>query len=126
MFADDPLKLEHVNNDNGFICKSITNGFTNKSIICKCGSNINLCMIEPILIEHYAGKWPFWLSPRQISVVPIAPQYNDYADKVRQIYHDQNFFVDVDLGPEKFQRKIRNAQLEQYNFVFVVGEKRKV
>ena len=76
-----------------------------------------------ILIENYGGKWPFWLSPRQICVIPIDPEFNAYANEVHQIYHNHGFFVEIDLGTEKLNKKIRNAQLEQFNFVFVIGER---
>ncbi|XP_066100364.1 threonine--tRNA ligase 1, cytoplasmic [Saccopteryx bilineata] len=79
-----------------------------------------------ILTENYAGKWPFWLSPRQVMVVPVGPTCDEYAQKVRQQFHDAEFMVDVDLDPGcTLNKKIRNAQLAQYNFILVVGEKEK-
>ncbi|GAP93073.1 putative threonyl-tRNA synthetase [Rosellinia necatrix] len=74
-----------------------------------------------ILIEHFGGKWPFWLSPRQILVVPIMPAVNAYAEEVRTLFHNRGFHADADLGANKFQKKIRTGQLDQYNFIFVVG-----
>lgn len=77
-----------------------------------------------ILCENYGGKWPFWLSPRQSIVVPVAPPFDEYAHKVRQEIHDAGFICDLDLDPgTTMNKKIRNAQLDQYNFIFVVGEK---
>eukprot|EP00106_Octopus_bimaculoides_P021350 XP_014788792.1 PREDICTED: threonine--tRNA ligase, cytoplasmic-like [Octopus bimaculoides] len=77
-----------------------------------------------ILCENYAGKWPFWLSPRQSIVVPVAPPFDDYAQLVSKQIHDAGFICDVDLDPgTTMNKKIRNAQLAQYNFIFVVGEK---
>eukprot|EP01116_Phalansterium_solitarium_P016837 TRINITY_DN39_c1_g1_i1.p1 TRINITY_DN39_c1_g1~~TRINITY_DN39_c1_g1_i1.p1 ORF type:complete len:712 (-),score=188.47 TRINITY_DN39_c1_g1_i1:190-2325(-) len=78
-----------------------------------------------ILIEHTAGKWPFWLSPRQVIVVPVAEAHNKYADQVRQEVHDAGFFADVDVTDKTLQKKIREAQLAQYNYILVVGEKEK-
>ncbi|XP_070267870.1 threonine--tRNA ligase 1, cytoplasmic [Myotis yumanensis] len=79
-----------------------------------------------ILTENYGGKWPFWLSPRQVMVVPVGPTCDDYAQKVRQQFHDAKFMVDIDLDPGcTLNKKIRNAQLAQYNFILVVGEKEK-
>jgi len=78
-----------------------------------------------ILTEHYAGKWPFWLSPRQAIVVPVSDKYNDYADEVRQQIHDAKFFVDVDGSDRKLPKKVREAQLAQYNYILVVGEEEK-
>ncbi|KAF9766923.1 threonyl-tRNA synthetase [Fusarium sp. DS 682] len=74
-----------------------------------------------ILTEHFGGKWPFWLSPRQVLVVPVMPAANDYAKEVQQIFRAKGLYSDVDLSSNTFQKKIRTGQLEQYNFIFVVG-----
>ena len=71
-----------------------------------------------ILTEHFGGKWPFWLSPRQILVVPVMPVVNDYAKEVQSIFHEKGLFIDVDTSTNTFQKKIRTGQLEQYNFIF--------
>jgi threonyl-tRNA synthetase len=71
-----------------------------------------------ILTEHLAGRWPYWLSPRQILVVPVMPAVNDYAVEVQKIFKAQDMWVDVDLSGNTFQKKIRTGQLEQYNFIF--------
>eukprot|EP01147_Barroeca_monosierra_P002497 gene2497-5427_t len=77
-----------------------------------------------ILCEHYAGKWPFWLSPRQAQVVPTHPEYNPYAEKVRQLFHGQGYAVDVSIDDgQTLQKKIRQACMDQYNFILVVGAK---
>jgi len=75
-----------------------------------------------ILMEHFAGKWPFWISPRQIMVIPVGVGYNDYANQVKEIFHEQGMFVDVDVSGNTLKDKIRTAQVERYNFTFVVGE----
>jgi len=71
-----------------------------------------------ILTENYAGKWPFWLSPRQISIVPVAPSYYDYARQVAVEFTEAGFFVDVDDSGDTMNKKIRNGQIENYNFIF--------
>lgn len=77
-----------------------------------------------ILTENYGGKWPFWISPRQAIVVPVAPQFDDYALKVKNEVYEAGFMCDVDLDVgATMNKKIRNAQLAQYNYIFVVGEK---
>lgn len=77
-----------------------------------------------ILTESFGGKWPFWLSPRQVSVVPVAAPFDDYAVRVKQILHDAGFMADYDIdNSDTMNKKIRNAQLDQYNFILVVGEK---
>ncbi|CAK6950827.1 threonine--tRNA ligase 1%2C cytoplasmic [Scomber scombrus] len=79
-----------------------------------------------ILTENYGGKWPLWLSPRQVMVVPVGPTCDEYAQKVQQEFHQGGLMTDVDLDPGcTLNKKIRNAQLAQYNFILVVGEKEK-
>ncbi|KAK3989676.1 hypothetical protein QBC44DRAFT_326904 [Cladorrhinum sp. PSN332] len=75
-----------------------------------------------ILAEHFAGKWPFWLSPRQIMVIPVGMGFLDYAKEVSLLLKKERFHVDVDSSGNTLQKKIRSAQLAQYNFVFVVGD----
>uniref|UniRef100_A0A672ZC37 threonine--tRNA ligase n=1 Tax=Sphaeramia orbicularis TaxID=375764 RepID=A0A672ZC37_9TELE len=81
-----------------------------------------------ILTENYGGKWPLWLSPRQVMVVPVGPTCDEYAHKVTPTSADPlpllHTTVDVDAGCT-LNKKIRNAQLSQYNFILVVGEKEK-
>ncbi|GAC98443.1 threonyl-tRNA synthetase [Pseudozyma hubeiensis SY62] len=74
-----------------------------------------------ILTEHFAGKWPFWLSPRQVLVVPVTNTVFDYAKSVQQRLWDEGFFADVDLSDNTLPKKVRNGEIAQYNFVFVVG-----
>ena len=71
-----------------------------------------------ILTEHYAGKWPFWLSPRQILVIPVGVGFYEYAEEVQKIFHQAHMFVDIDLSGNTLQKKIRTGQLSQYNFIF--------
>uniref|UniRef100_A0A8C3LJ42 threonine--tRNA ligase n=1 Tax=Chrysolophus pictus TaxID=9089 RepID=A0A8C3LJ42_CHRPC len=79
-----------------------------------------------ILAENYGGKWPFWLSPRQVMVVPVGPTSEEYARQVCTEFFEAGFMSDVDLDQScTLNKKIRNAQLAQYNFILVVGEKEK-
>jgi threonyl-tRNA synthetase len=71
-----------------------------------------------ILTEHFAGKWPFWLSPRQILVVPVGVGFYEYAKEVQAIFKAQNMYIDVDLSGNTLQKKVRTGQLAQYNFIF--------
>ncbi|XP_026782959.3 threonine--tRNA ligase 1, cytoplasmic [Pangasianodon hypophthalmus] len=80
-----------------------------------------------ILTENYAGKWPLWLSPRQVMVVPVNPSLEEYASKVCKQFVEVGFMADADLDSGcLLNKKIRNAQLAQYNFILVVGEKEKM
>jgi threonyl-tRNA synthetase len=74
-----------------------------------------------ILTEHFAGKWPFWLSPRQVMVVPVGSAFAPYANEVRAALRKVRLHVDVDASDRKMQKKVREAQLEQYNYILVVG-----
>ncbi|KAI3877884.1 hypothetical protein MKW92_000332 [Papaver armeniacum] len=75
-----------------------------------------------ILLEHYKGKWPFWLSPRQAIVCPISERSAAYALSLQDLIHKAGFYVDVDVTDRKIDKKIREAQLAQYNYMLVVGE----
>ncbi|CAL5188961.1 unnamed protein product [Lathyrus oleraceus] len=75
-----------------------------------------------ILLEHFKGKWPFWLSPRQAILCPVSEKSQAYALKVRDQIHQAGYHVDADTTDRKIQKKIREAQLAQYNYILVVGE----
>ncbi|XP_058193215.1 threonine--tRNA ligase, mitochondrial 1 [Rhododendron vialii] len=75
-----------------------------------------------ILLEHYKGKWPLWLSPRQAIVCPVSEKSEAYALKVKDQIHQARFYVDVDTSDRTIQKKVREAQLAQYNYILVVGE----
>lgn len=74
-----------------------------------------------ILTENFAGKWPFWLSPRQVIIIPIAAAYNEYATEVQQSLVNVGLYAETDLSDSMFKKKIRNAELGQWNFIFCVG-----
>lgn len=71
-----------------------------------------------ILIEHFGGKWPFWISPRQILIVPVMPAVNDYVEELQRVLVDDKMNVDIDISGNTMQKKIRTGQLAQYNFIF--------
>lgn len=71
-----------------------------------------------ILCEHFAGKWPFWLSPRQILVLPVYKAAEDYVREIQAIFHKARMYVDIDVSGNTLQKKIRSGQLAQYNFIF--------
>lgn len=75
-----------------------------------------------VLCEHYGGKWPLWLSPRQVMLIPVHKDFIPYCEEVKKMLHDRHFYVDVASGRETFQKKVRNAQLAQYNYQLVVGK----
>lgn len=75
-----------------------------------------------ILIEHCAGKWPFWLSPRQIIICPLSEKFLDFAKQVYLRFHQEGFRVAVEESNLTLKKKIRNSQLDGWNYIFVVGE----
>lgn len=74
-----------------------------------------------ICTEHFAGKWPFWMSPRQIIVIPVTQSVYGYAEEVQRRFHDQGFFTDADLTSETLKKKVLRAETGGYNFIFIVG-----
>jgi len=57
-----------------------------------------------ILIEHFGGKWPFWISPRQILIVPVMPAVNDYVEELQQILQGDKLNVDIDISGNTVRR----------------------
>jgi threonyl-tRNA synthetase len=76
-----------------------------------------------VLIEHTAGKFPLWLTPEQVVVMPISEKYNDYARKVSDILNFSDIRSFVDDRNEKIGRKIRDNELKRIPYLLVVGEK---
>ncbi|KAF2502637.1 threonyl-tRNA synthetase [Lophium mytilinum] len=74
-----------------------------------------------ILTEHFGGKWPFWLSPRQVLIIPVMSSASDYVKEVHAILRSHEIHADVDLGANTLNKKVRTGQLLQYNFIFVLG-----
>ena len=78
-----------------------------------------------ILCEHFGGKWPFFLSPRQICIVPTHAGLNDYCEWLAKQYQNFGLFADADLTGKQFKKKIAVAQTAQYNYILVCGDKEK-
>ncbi len=75
-----------------------------------------------ILIEHFAGKFPLWLSPVQIQIIPVSEKFYAYAEDLRNKFKNKGFRVEIDERAEKVGYKIRQAQLKKINYMLVVGE----
>ena len=76
-----------------------------------------------VLIEHTAGKFPLWLTPEQVVILPVSEKYNDYADQVAKKLDAQDIRVSVDERNEKVGRKIRDNELKRIPYMLIVGEK---
>jgi threonyl-tRNA synthetase len=75
------------------------------------------------LLEHYAGRFPLWLSPLQVKVLPISDKFMPYANQVEQTLKELGIRVEVDDRNEKIGKKIRDTELSKTPFMLVVGEK---
>ncbi|HCD71576.1 threonine--tRNA ligase [Thermovirga lienii] len=76
-----------------------------------------------ILIEHYAGAFPFWLAPVQVKILPVRGEYNGYASEVFDKLKEKGFRVELDQREEKLGKKIRDAQMEKIPYMLVLGSK---
>jgi threonyl-tRNA synthetase len=75
------------------------------------------------LLEHYAGKFPVWLAPLQVKILPISDKFMDYAVEVKAVLRKHGVRVEIDERPEKIGKKIREAELARVPYMLVVGEK---
>jgi threonyl-tRNA synthetase len=76
-----------------------------------------------VLIEHCAGNFPLWLSPEQITILPISEKFIEYAEEVKAILEEQDIIGMIDNRDEKIGRKIRDAEVKKIPFMLIVGEK---
>jgi threonyl-tRNA synthetase len=76
-----------------------------------------------IIIEHFAGKFPFWMSPLPVRVIPVAEAHHDYAKEVTRKIREAGFSCDCDTSQESLGKRVRNAQLLKINYMLTVGDK---
>ncbi len=77
-----------------------------------------------VLLEHYAGLLPLWLSPVQVKVIPISPEkHGDYAREVEALLREKGIRVELDLRDERLNARIRDAELQKVPYVVVLGDK---
>jgi threonyl-tRNA synthetase len=76
-----------------------------------------------ILIEHYAGAFPFWLSPIQVRIVPVKEEHSPYASEVESRLKGLGYRVETDARDEKLGKKIRDAQVEKIPYMVVIGSR---
>ena len=75
------------------------------------------------LIEHYAGNFPIWLAPTQLTILPISEKYNDHAKKVLRLLINSDIRGLVDNRDEKIGKKIRDAEMKKIPYMLIIGEK---
>lgn len=76
-----------------------------------------------VLIEHFAGAFPLWLSPEQVCVIPVASTFSEYAQKVCTRLKEEGVRVYLDDGDDRLNAKIRNAQNKKVPHMLIIGEK---
>ncbi|CCI40847.1 unnamed protein product [Albugo candida] len=78
-----------------------------------------------ILIEHTGGKWPLWINPRQVAIIPVAAPFENYANSVATRLRKESMleYVDVLECSKTLSKRVREAQLAQYSFILIVGDK---
>jgi len=76
-----------------------------------------------VLIEHTAGKFPLWLTPEQVRILPISEKYQKYAEKVLELLNNSDIRAQIDDRSEKTGRKIRDAEMQRVPYMLIVGEK---
>ncbi|TWU35936.1 threonine--tRNA ligase [Novipirellula artificiosorum] len=107
------FKLEYTGNDNS----------THRPVMIHRAPFGSMERFTGMLIEHFAGAFPMWLSPEQIRVLPLSDKSIDYAVAVAKQFDEAGLKVTIDNNDGKVQAKIRNAQLDLVNYMAVVGPK---
>ncbi len=78
-----------------------------------------------ILVEHFAGKFPLWLSPVQIIILPINDEIIPYAEKIKEEFENKNLKVEIDKRTESLNKKVRDAQINKIPLIVTIGAKEK-
>ncbi|MCX6769123.1 MAG: His/Gly/Thr/Pro-type tRNA ligase C-terminal domain-containing protein, partial [Candidatus Micrarchaeota archaeon] len=78
-----------------------------------------------ILVEHYAGKFPVWLAPVQVTLLSVSDPYNEFVESLAKKMRDSGIRAEANCKQETIGSKIRTAQLEKIPYMLVVGQKEK-
>jgi len=76
-----------------------------------------------VLIEHTGGKFPLWLTPDQVAILPISEKFNGYAQELKKYFENIDIRAIVDERNEKIGRKIRDNEMKRIPYMLIVGEK---
>ena len=76
-----------------------------------------------VLLEHSAGKFPLWLTPDQVIILPVSEKFHDYSRKILKLLNNSDIRTLIDERAEKVGRKIRDAELQKVPFMLIIGEK---
>ena len=77
------------------------------------------------LIEHFAGDFPLWLCPKQVSIIPVSEKFNEYSKEIDRRLSKNNFRTNLDLRNEKMGAKIRTAELQKIPIMIIIGDNEK-
>lgn len=75
-----------------------------------------------IIIEHFAGAFPLWMSPRQVMIVPVAENFEAYAKELNHKLKELDMRSDIDVSSDSFNKKIRNGETSKYNYIVIIWE----
>ncbi|MEW5925210.1 MAG: threonine--tRNA ligase, partial [Candidatus Zixiibacteriota bacterium] len=78
-----------------------------------------------VLIEHYAGKFPLWLAPVQVKILPITDEFNDYGQDILKALRKEDLRAELDSRSEKIGHKIRESELQKIPYMLIIGAKEK-
>lgn len=109
------FELEYVGED----------GLKHRPVVIHRGIISTMERMTAFLLENYAGALPLWLAPVQAKILPVSPNYEEYAKQVEEQMREAGIRVEADLRNEKLGYKIREAQLEKMSYMLVVGENEK-
>ncbi|WP_028546068.1 threonine--tRNA ligase [Paenibacillus taiwanensis] len=109
------FQLEYVGED----------GLKHRPVVIHRGIISTMERMTAFLLENFAGALPLWLSPVQAKILPVSPNYEEYAKEVEEQLREAGIRVEADLRNEKLGYKIREAQLEKMSYMLVVGENEK-
>jgi threonyl-tRNA synthetase len=113
MALPEKFKLEYVDND----------GESKRPVMIHRAIFGSIERFFGILIEHFAGKLPLWLSPSQVRIMTVADRHEEYAEKVCKEIQKAGLLCEIDKSNESVSKKVRNAQLMQVNYMLTIGDK---
>ena len=76
-----------------------------------------------VLIEHYSGAFPVWLSPVQVVIIPIADRHIEFSEEIHKEFLSANIRVETDTRNERMNARIRDAQLQKIPYMLIVGDR---
>jgi threonyl-tRNA synthetase len=112
MSLPQKFELEYVDSD----------GFHKRPVMLHRALFGSLERLFGILVEHFAGKFPFWLSPYQIRIMTVADRHIPYAQALSKQFLTKHFICDIDDSNESIAKKVRTAQLLKYNYMLTIGD----